>query len=126
MSKANDVEKVVIIGSTAAIYAARANLNPLVFEGAVSSASEMIPGGQLMFTTEVENYPGFPEGIAGPTMMDAFRKQALRFEVRLKPENVEKIDLSSRPFQMTGSEDSEVRAHAVIVATGASANWQIG
>jgi len=128
MSKANDVEKVVIIGSgpagwTAAIYAARANLNPLVFEGAVSSASEMIPGGQLMFTTEVENYPGFPEGIAGPTMMDAFRKQALRFEVRLKPENVEKIDLSSRPFQMTGSEDSEVRAHAVIVATGASANW---
>ncbi|MHC4092730.1 MAG: NAD(P)/FAD-dependent oxidoreductase [Planctomycetota bacterium] len=128
MSDGRDVEKVVIIGSgpagwTAAIYAARANLDPLVFEGAVSSASEMIPGGQLMFTTEVENYPGFPEGIDGPKMMEEFRKQALRFDVRVKTENIEKIDLSSRPFTMTGSEDSEARAHAVIIATGASANW---
>ena len=128
MSTANDVEKVVIIGSgpagwTAAIYAARANLNPLVLEGAVSSASEMIPGGQLMFTTEVENYPGFPEGIEGPTLMEHLRKQALRFDVRVKMENVQRIDLSSRPFAITGSEGSEVRAQAVIVATGASANW---
>ena len=128
MSTANDVEKVVIIGSgpagwTAAIYAARANLNPLVLEGAVSSASEMIPGGQLMFTTEVENYPGFPEGIEGPTLMEHLRKQALRFDVRVKMENAQRIDLSSRPFAITGSEGSEVRAQAVIVATGASANW---
>ena len=128
MPNGRNVEKVVIIGSgpagwTAAIYAARANLDPLVFEGAVSSASEMIPGGQLMFTTEVENYPGFPEGIDGPQMMDAFRKQAERFEVRIKTENVEQIDLSARPFRMTGSEESAARAQAVIIATGASANW---
>ncbi len=128
MSAVNDVEKVVIIGSgpaawTAAIYAARANLNPLVFEGALSSANEMIPGGQLMFTTEVENYPGFPEGIDGPKMMDEFRKQALRFDVRIKQENIDKLDLSSRPFRLTGSEGGDATAHAVIIATGASANW---
>ena len=128
MTDANQVEKVVIIGSgpagwTAAIYAARANLNPLVFEGAVSSASEMIPGGQLMFTTEVENYPGFPEGIDGQEMMAAFRKQAERFDVRIKTENVSRIDLQNRPFTITGSEGTEAKAHAVIIATGASANW---
>lgn len=123
-----DIEKVIIIGSgpagwTAAIYAARANLDPLVLEGAVSSDSEMIPGGQLMFTTEVENYPGFPNGVDGPEMMKAFRDQALRFDVRIRTENVVKIDLSSRPFVMTTSEDKTEKAHAVIVATGASANW---
>jgi len=128
MSQAQIIEKVVIVGSgpagwTAAIYAARANLNPLVFEGAVSSASEMIPGGQLMFTTEVENYPGFPEGIDGPRMMADFRKQAERFGVRIQTENVEKIDLSSPPFHLTGSEGGEARCRAVIIATGASANW---
>ena len=128
MTESNTVEKVVIIGSgpagwTAAIYAARANLDPLVFEGAPSSASEMIPGGQLMFTTEVENYPGFPKGIDGPEMMQAFREQALRFDVRVVSENVDKIDLGSRPFSMTGSEGTSAKAHAVIISTGASANW---
>jgi thioredoxin reductase (NADPH) len=124
----NDVEKVIIIGSgpagwTAAIYAARANLNPLVFEGAPSAASEMIPGGQLMFTGEVENYPGFPEGIGGPEMMAHFKKQAERFDVRSIGENVKSIDLKSSPFSMTGSEGTQALAHAVIIATGASANW---
>jgi thioredoxin reductase (NADPH) len=122
------VEKVIIIGSgpagwTAAIYAARANLDPLVFEGAPSSASEMIPGGQLMFTTEVENYPGFPEGIDGPKMMEDFKKQAVRFDVRVVAENVVELDLQSRPFTMAGSEGTKARAQAVIIATGASANW---
>ena len=125
---ANDVEKVVIIGSgpagwTAAVYAARANLRPLVFEGAPSAASEMIPGGQLMFTGEVENYPGFPEGVAGPELMGGFKKQAQRFGVRSVAENVVKIDLKARPFNMTGSESTGARAYAVIIATGASANW---
>ena len=124
----NNLEKVIIIGSgpagwTAAIYAARANLNPLVFEGAPSSASEMIPGGQLMFTGEVENYPGFPEGVAGPELMAGLKAQAQRFDVRTVPENVVKIDLQSRPFTLTGSEGTGARAHAVIIATGASANW---
>jgi thioredoxin reductase (NADPH) len=125
---ANDVEKVVIIGSgpagwTAAIYAARANLDPLVFEGAPSAGSEMIPGGQLMFTGEVENYPGFPEGISGPELMSGLKKQAQRFGVRSVGENVVRIDLKSRPFSMAGSEGTEARSHAVIIATGASANW---
>jgi thioredoxin reductase (NADPH) len=128
MLDANHVEKLVIIGSgpagwTAAIYAARANLDPLVLEGAVSSASEMVPGGQLMFTTEVENYPGFPNGIDGPDMMKAFRDQALRFDVRVRTENVTRIDLSSRPFVLTSEAEVPDRAHTVIIATGASANW---
>ena len=128
MSESVSTENVVIAGSgpagwTAAIYAARANLDPLVFEGAVSSDSEMIPGGQLMFTTEVENYPGFPNGVGGPEMMKAFRDQALRFDVRGKGANVEKVDFSRRPFTLTDSDDETTRAHAVIIATGASANW---
>ncbi len=128
MSGASVPEKVVIIGSgpagwTAAIYAARANLHPLVFEGAISADSEMIPGGQLMFTTEVENYPGFPEGIGGLEMMKAFRDQAQRFGVRIKSANVEKVDLSKRPFAVTDSEGETIQSHAVIIATGASANW---
>ncbi len=128
VAQVNDIEKVVIIGSgpagwTAAVYAARANLNPLVFEGAPSGGSEMIPGGQLMFTTEVENYPGFPEGIDGPKLMEDFKKQAVRFAVGVVAENVVEIDLGSRPFSMTGSEGTKSRAQAVIVATGASANW---
>ncbi|MCP4591196.1 MAG: thioredoxin-disulfide reductase [bacterium] len=121
-------EKVVIVGSgpagwTAAIYAARANLDPLVLEGAISSDSEMIPGGQLMFTTEVENFPGFPGGITGPELMIALRTQAERFEVRIKGVSVEKVDFSKRPFVLTDSEGDTVSAHAVIIATGASANW---
>ena len=139
----DQVEKVVIIGSgpagwTAAIYAARANLNPLVFPGRALS-KDMIPGGQLMLTTDVENYPGFPEGVNGPDMMDLFLKQALRFGTRVVADqgiateapgglysqfqNVEKIDLSSRPFFIRGDGGYECRAHSVIITTGAKANW---
>ena len=119
------IEKVVIIGSgpaglTACIYAARANLAPLCFEG--FNAGGLIPGGQLMFTTEVENYPGFPAGVTGPVMMKAFRDQAERFETRFIREDVTEVDFSKRPFRIK-STGHEVSAHAVIVATGARANW---
>ncbi|WP_419937912.1 thioredoxin-disulfide reductase [Candidatus Palauibacter sp.] len=119
-------ETVVIIGSgpaawTAAIYAARANLNPLVFEGAGSRT--MIPGGQLMFTTDVENYPGFPEGVSGIDMMLDFKKQALRFDTRVFTEDIVEVDFSSRPFLLRSSGDREVRAETVILATGANARW---
>jgi len=122
------IENVVIIGSgpaswTAAVYAARANLRPLVFEGAIASGSEMIPGGQLMFTTEVENYPGFPNGIDGPEMMAAFRKQAERFETRIQTRNIVKCRLNEHPFRLIDDAGGETRTHAVIIATGASANW---
>jgi thioredoxin reductase (NADPH) len=123
MSKS--IEKVIIIGSgpaglTAAIYAARANLQPVLFEG--FNAGGLIPGGQLMFTTDVENYPGFPEGITGPKMMEAFRQQAARFETHLIREDVDEIDLSERPFTVK-SASHEMKTHAVIIATGARANW---
>jgi len=123
---AMSTENVVIIGSgpaawTAAIYAARANLNPLVFEGAGSRT--MIPGGQLMFTTDVENYPGFPEGVSGIDMMLDFKKQALRFDTRVFTEDIVEVDLSSRPFLLRSSGSQEVRAETVIVATGANARW---
>jgi thioredoxin reductase (NADPH) len=119
------IEKVVIIGSgpaglTAAIYAARANLAPVVFEG--FNAGGLIPGGQLMYTTEVENYPGFPQGVSGPKMMKAFREQAERFGARLITEDVESVDFGARPFTIKSAEQT-VQAHAVIVATGARANW---
>lgn len=119
------VEKVVIIGSgpaglTAAIYAARAALHPLMFEG--FSAGGLIPGGQLMFTTEVENYPGFPHGVQGPEMMKAFRDQAERFETRFVTEDVVEADFSQRPFRVR-SESHSAEAHAIIIATGARANW---
>lgn len=116
------VEKLVVIGSgpagyTAAIYAARANLNPLMFEGFVAGG---IPGGQLMTTTEVENFPGFPEGITGPDLMDTMRKQAERFGTRIVPEDVVEVDLSQKPFVIRGSSKS-AKAHAIIIATGATA-----
>ncbi len=119
-------ENVVIIGSgpaawTAAIYAARANLNPLVFEGAGSRT--MIPGGQLMFTTDVENYPGFPEGVSGIDMMLDFKKQALRFDTRVFTEDIVEVDFSERPFLLRSSGSQDVRAETVIVATGANARW---
>ena len=119
-------ENVVIVGSgpagwTAAIYAARANLRPLVFEGAGSRT--MIPGGQLMFTTDVENYPGFPDGIGGIEMMTDFRKQALRFETRVVTEDIVQVEFSNRPFRLRSSGGREVRARTVIVATGANARW---
>jgi thioredoxin reductase (NADPH) len=114
--------KIVIIGSgpagyTAAIYAARANLAPVLFEGFYSG----VAGGQLMTTTEVENYPGFPEGISGPALMDSFRKQALRFGTTLLTEDVESVDFQKSPFVIKGSKTS-YESDAVIIATGASAN----
>ncbi len=122
----NDVEKVVIIGSgpagwTAALYAARADLNPLVYEGAPTQ--EMIPGGQLMFTTDVENFPGYPEGITGQEMMADLKKQAERFGTRVVTDDIAKCDFSQTPFVMTSLEGEEIKAHAVIIATGAKARW---
>ncbi len=113
-------EKVVIIGSgpaglTSAIYAARAGLEPLMIEG-------MEAGGQLMLTTDVENYPGFPDGVMGPEMMELFRKQAERFGTRILRSDVSKVDFSQRPFKIwVGDEVHE--AEAVIISTGASAQW---
>ncbi len=119
------VEKVVIIGSgpaglTAAIYAARASLSPLCFEG--FNAGGLIPGGQLMFTTEVENFPGFPHGIMGPELMKAMRDQGERFGVRYIRQDVEAVDLRQRPFTVK-SDGRSVQTHTVIIATGARANW---
>ncbi len=119
-------ERLIIIGSgpaawTAALYAARANLAPVVYEG--EPAEDMIPGGQLMYTTEVENFPGFPDGIDGPQLMETFKKQALRFNVRVVTKNIERVDFSRGPFKLIDSEENVVEAHAVIVGTGASANW---
>lgn len=119
-------ETIVIIGSgpaawTAAVYAARANLDPLVFEGEPIGTS--IPGGQLMTTTEVENYPGFAEGVTGPELMDRMRQQALRFGTRVVSEAVERVDLESWPFRLIPTQSEAVEAMAVIVATGANAKW---
>ena len=113
-------EKLIIIGSgpagyTAALYAARASLDPLVFEGSQR-------GGQLMITTDVENYPGFPDGIMGPDLMEQFRKQAERFGARLQTVDVTKVDFSSRPFKIEVGAD-QYEADSVIVSTGASAMW---
>jgi thioredoxin reductase (NADPH) len=115
---------VIIIGSgpaglTAAIYAARANLAPLVIEGEPSSTGDQ-PGGQLMLTTDVENYPGFPDGIMGPELMDQFRKQAERFGAEFLTEKATKVDLTGRPFQVW-VRDTVHEAKAVIVSTGAQA-----
>jgi len=115
-------ERVIIIGSgpaglTAAIYTARASLAPLVIEGEPSSTSDQ-PGGQLMLTTEVENFPGFPDGIMGPELMMNFRSQAERFGAKFVTEKVTNIDFSSRPFKVW-VRDEEYHADAVIVSTGA-------
>ncbi len=142
------VEQVIIVGSgpagwTAAIYAARANLAPLVFAGRPKTIpTTILPGGQLMMTTEVENYPGFPEGVTGPALMAYFEQQAVRFDTRivtdkgLTPDvsnpddghsysyhDCKRLDLSKRPFLVVGEDDKEYRAHSVIIATGATANW---
>ena len=116
------VENLVIIGSgpagyTAAIYAARANLKPFVFEGFQAGG---LPGGQLMTTTEVENFPGFPEGIMGPELMDRMKAQAERWGAELYTEDVSSVDLSQRPFTVR-SEEREVKANSIIIATGATA-----
>ncbi|MCH2136930.1 MAG: thioredoxin-disulfide reductase [Phycisphaerales bacterium] len=123
------VEQVVIIGSgpagwTAAIYAARADLQPLCLVGVPrSNPAPVLPGGQLMLTTEVENYPGFPEGVTGPEMMQAFQKQAERFGTRVRGVDVVSCDFSQRPFKLTCSDGETVEAASVIIATGATANW---
>ena len=113
-----EVRNVIIIGSgpagyTAAIYAARANLKPLLFQG-------MQPGGQLTITTDVENYPGYPDGVMGPEMMEDFRKQAERMGTEVQFEEIEEVDFSQRPFTLKTA-FGEHKAHAVIVSTGASA-----
>lgn len=146
MPDESSIEKVVIIGSgpagwTAAIYAARANLDPLVLAGRAKSVPALeLPGGQLMQTTEVENYPGFPEGVTGPDMMAAFERQALRFNTRVTTDSGEppklddeghmyqyqdaaSVDLSGRPFKIVSDKGQVVLSHSVIVATGARANW---
>jgi thioredoxin reductase (NADPH) len=116
-------EKVIIIGSgpaahTAAIYAARAELNPLLFEGFM--AGGVAAGGQLTTTTEVENYPGFPEGIEGPVLMERMKEQSARFKTRIQTETVNKVDLSSRPYRVF-TDDGEYRTETLIIATGATA-----
>ncbi|MFM8003253.1 MAG: NAD(P)/FAD-dependent oxidoreductase, partial [Actinomycetota bacterium] len=121
MSK-EKIHEVIIIGSgpaglTAAIYAARANLAPLVIEGEPSSTSDQ-PGGQLMLTTEVENYPGFPEGVMGPELMLKFREQAARFNATFITEKVTKVDFSQRPFKVWVRDELHL-AKSVIVSTGA-------
>ena len=123
--------KVVIIGSgpagyTAAVYAARANLEPILFEGGGATIEPFtLPGGQLMITTEVENYPGFPKGVKGPELMELFKAQAERFGTRIVTADVVAVDFQRRPFHIASSdaEFAETLADAVIIATGASAKW---
>src|SRR4051794_26253302 len=124
-----EAREVIIIGSgpaglTAAIYSARANLRPLVIEGEPSSTSDQ-PGGQLMLTTDVENFPGFPDGIMGPDLMGRFRAQAERFGAEYLSAKATRVDFSERPFRVWSSspDGSEIehKAHAVIAATGARA-----
>jgi thioredoxin reductase (NADPH) len=119
--------KVVILGSgpaglTAALYASRANLDPLVVEGGGGDDPTDVPGGQLMLTTDVDNYPGFPEGILGPDLMEKMRKQAARFGTEYASGALQEVDLAQRPFALTLTEGA-VHADALIVATGARARW---
>ena len=119
---AQETYDLVIVGSgpagyTAALYAARANMKTLVFQGFES-------GGQLMLTSDVENYPGYRDGVMGPEMMDDFEAQAARFGAEMRPDNVERVDLSERPFKLWAEgEDEPVLAKAVVIATGAKAKW---
>jgi thioredoxin reductase (NADPH) len=119
-------ETLVIIGSgpaawTAAVYAARANLDPIVYEGDISR--EMIPGGQLMFTTDIENYPGFPDAIDGQALMERMKQQAIRFGTRVITESITAVDFSGHPFRLTTTSGGEIDAMTVVIATGARANW---
>src|SRR5829696_2044252 len=119
-------ESLLIIGSgpaawTAAVYAARASLDPVVYEGEASR--EMIPGGQLMWTTDIENFPGFPEPVGGQELMARMKEQAAHFGTRIVSENITAVDFSSLPFRLTTGGGAVVEAMTVIVATGARANW---
>src|SRR6478672_5860596 len=122
----SETHKVIIIGSgpaghTAGIYAARANLKPLMFEGMTKGG---IPGGQLMITNDVENYPGFPEKVTGPDLMKHFRDQSIHQGVEIQTEDVNKVDFSKRPFRVwVGDDNLEYTAETVIIATGAQAKW---
>jgi len=115
------IHNCIIIGSgpsgyTAAIYAARAGMNPVLFTG-------QEPGGQLMITTDVENYPGYPDGVMGPQMMEDFRKQAERFGTDIRYELITKVDFSEHKHKIYTESGEELMAHAVIISTGASAKW---
>ena len=120
-TKQSEIVNVLIIGSgpagyTAAVYAARANLRPVLYQG-------IQPGGQLTITTDVENYPGFPEGIQGPELMVQFEKQASRMGAELRYGLATRVDFSSRPYRVWIDEEKLIEAHAIIIATGASARW---
>ena len=126
VATANGAETVAIIGSgpaawTAAIYAARAQLNPIVFEG--EAVGTELPGGQLMLTTEIENFPGFPEQIAGYELMDRMKAQAVRYGTRVVSERIKSVDLSVHPFVLTPNYSEPVKALSTIIATGAMAKW---
>jgi len=119
---ATNIENVVIIGSgpagfTAALYAARATLNPVVYKGSAPN----LPGGQLMLTSEVENYPGFPDGLLGPELMEKFESQAKRFGAKMYEKNIVRVDFSKRPFSLITENEEEVLCKTVIIATGANA-----
>ena len=129
---ADDVRKLVIIGSgpagwTAAIYAARAQLDPVVYVGVPKqNPGPVLPGGQLMLTTDVENYPGFPEGVTGPDMMDMFQKQAERFGTEVVGRDIAEVRFNhdpNTPHELVTDKGDLIRAHAVVIATGATANW---
>src|SRR5512140_1156 len=126
MPKKNEYPVVVLgsgpAGLTAALYASRANLEPLVVEGGGGDDPTDVPGGQLMLTTEVDNYPGFPQGILGPELMDRMRKQTERFGAEFTTGALKAVDLSTRPFTLV-LDEGHVRAQALIVATGARAKW---
>ena len=127
MSENAQTRRVIIIGSgpagyTAAIYSGRAELEPLVIAGSGADPKIGVPGGQLMLTTEVENYPGFPEGVSGPDMMDLFRKQAERFGAEVVYQDATAVDLSVRPFVVETAKE-RYETDAIIIATGAAAKW---
>lgn len=124
-------EKLVIIGSgpaawTCAIYAARANLSPVVYEGGITEDNRLkgtLPLGQLNLTTEVENFPGFPDGVQGPELMVRMREQAERYGTRIVTEDIVSVDLKQRPFVLRDSAEQTIQAHTIVISTGASANY---